>query len=84
MCAALQLLGRADNYKDYIRRGCDKGWVETTLSGGPGRPDYVIRCEMAKTDSGYKSDWRINREWPQQGFVGLVVVTRTAGGARLA
>ena len=58
----MQLLGRADNVKDYIRRGCDRGWVETTLSGGPGSADIVIRCEMAKTDSGYKMDWRINRE----------------------
>ncbi|WIA31719.1 hypothetical protein OEZ86_002595 [Tetradesmus obliquus] len=56
-----KLLGRADNVKDYIRRGCDRGWVETTLSGGPGSADIVIRCEMAKTDSGYKMDWRINR-----------------------
>ncbi|WIA11591.1 hypothetical protein OEZ85_011696 [Tetradesmus obliquus] len=56
-----KLLGRADNVKDYIRRGCDRGWVETTLSGGPGSANIVIRCEMAKTDSGYKMDWRINR-----------------------
>jgi hypothetical protein len=63
----LQLLGRADNVKDYIRRGCDRGWVETTLSGGPGRPDLVIRCELYKTESnGYKTDWRINRECCQQ------------------
>jgi hypothetical protein len=61
MCAVLQLLGRAGKYQDFIRRGCDKGWVETTLSGGPGRPDHVIRCEMSNTD-GYKSFWRINGE----------------------
>lgn len=59
---AAQLLGRADNVKDYIRRGADRGWVETTLSGGPGHADIVIRCEMSKTEQGYSTAWKINRE----------------------
>jgi hypothetical protein len=48
--------------KDFIRRGADSGWVETTLSGGPGRPDKVIRCEMFKSAEGYSSHWKINGE----------------------
>jgi hypothetical protein len=56
----IQLLGRADNLKDFIRRGADSGWVETTLSGGPGRPDKIIGCEMRKTAEGYSTNWRIN------------------------
>lgn len=55
-----QLLGRADNIKDFIKRGADSGWVETTLSGGPGRRDSVIRCEMLKTAEGYTTRWKIN------------------------
>jgi hypothetical protein len=60
LALSLQLLGRADNLKDFIRRGADSGWVETTLSGGPGRPDKIIRCEMRKTAEGYSTNWRIN------------------------
>lgn len=62
-CGGLQLLGRADDMKEYIRRGCDKGWVETTLSGGPGSRDHVVRCDLIKNANGsYRTEWRLNRE----------------------
>eukprot|EP00775_Hariotina_reticulata_P010125 gene10125-10283_t len=56
-----KLLGRADNVRDYIRRGADSGWVETTLSGGPGRSDHIIRCELVKSGDSYTTNWKINR-----------------------
>jgi hypothetical protein len=58
-----QLLGRADNVKEYIKRGCDEGWVETTLSGGPGHPDITVRRDMKKTSADtYTSTWKIDSE----------------------
>lgn len=56
----LQLLGRADNAKDYIRRGCDRGYVETTLSGGPGVEDHVVRCDLIKSADTYRTEWKRN------------------------
>jgi hypothetical protein len=72
-CCCAQLLGRADNIKDFIRRGADSGWVETTLSGGPGRRDSVIKCEMLKTAEGYTTRWKINSEWLPEAVGRLVV-----------
>ncbi len=45
---ASQLLGRADNLGDYVRRGCRAAYVEVTLSGGVDarghlRQDILIR-----------------------------------------
>ncbi|KAL4440548.1 hypothetical protein ABPG75_003549 [Micractinium tetrahymenae] len=67
------LLGRAEDLKDYVRRGDDvqTGWVEVTLSSGqPGRP-YTVRREMSKADN--HSTWRLNgREVPLKEVTELV------------
>lgn len=65
--AAPQLLGRADNLKDYVQRGCDEAWTEITLSGGPGQRDMVVRRDIKQVrrddgSSGYSSKWRLNGE----------------------
>ncbi|PSC71853.1 Structural maintenance of chromosomes 5 [Micractinium conductrix] len=54
------LLGRAEDLQDYVRRGDDVhgGWVEITLSSGnPMRP-HVVRREIKKADN--SSTWRLN------------------------
>lgn len=60
-----QLLGRAENLKDFIRRGCSEAWTEITLSGGGASRDMVVRREIrqvAREDgqAGYSSKWRLN------------------------
>lgn len=61
-----QLLGRAENLKDYIQRGQSEAWTEITLSGGPGKADIVVRRDIKQTKreetSGYSSKWRLNGE----------------------
>jgi len=51
---SLKLLGRADNLRDFIRRGTDSCAVEVTLSGGPGSPDLRVRrtLEASTTTTG--------------------------------
>jgi hypothetical protein len=59
----LQLLGRADNVKEYIKRDAVEGWVEVTLSGGPGQRDTWVRRTMKKeADNKYSSTYKINGE----------------------
>lgn len=57
-------LGRADNLRDYVRRGMSHAWTEITLSGGPGQRDHVIRRDirLERTDKGdtYVSSWKLN------------------------
>ena len=65
MHASLQLLGRADNLKDFVRRGCQEAWIEITLSGGPGRSKIVVRREIKQqprddNSTGYTSKWRLD------------------------
>lgn len=53
-----QLLGRADEVSNYVRRGADKGWVKITLAGGPeGRETLIQRIMYSSKNS---SDWSIN------------------------
>ncbi len=40
---SLQSLGRQTRPEELIRRGCSAFEVVTTLSGGPGQPDIVVR-----------------------------------------
>jgi hypothetical protein len=77
-----QLLGRADNVKEYIKRGAVEGWVEVTLSGGPGQQDTRVRRTMKKeADGKYSSQYRINGEgaggW---GGVSACVTVQAIGG----
>ncbi|KAI8462241.1 MAG: P-loop containing nucleoside triphosphate hydrolase protein [Monoraphidium minutum] len=69
-----QLLGRADNLRDFIRRGCDDAWTEITLSGGPGCTDWLVRRDIRIVSGhGYSSKWRLNqREVNQSEVQGLV------------
>lgn len=60
-----RLLGRADNLRDFVQRGCDEAWTEVTLSGGPNCADHVMRRDIravARDDggAGYQSKWRLN------------------------
>ncbi|GFR42391.1 hypothetical protein Agub_g3263 [Astrephomene gubernaculifera] len=57
-------LGRADNLRDFVRRGCHSFWTEITLSsGGEGRDHVVRRTVKTWHDHGtdrYESKWTIN------------------------
>ena len=56
----LQLLGRADNVKGFIRRGETEGLVEITLASGNDRPIVVSRRIRTDEHSGGLSDWKLN------------------------
>ncbi len=56
----LQLLARADNVKDFIRRGEDEGSVTITLASGEARPLVVYRRIRTDAQSGGISDWKLN------------------------
>lgn len=64
MRLCLKLLGRADNPKNYVRRGCNHAYVETALSGGGEGPDSVVRCDIIKSeeDDTYRTGWALNGE----------------------
>lgn len=55
----VQLLGRADSVRDFVRKGSPKGMVEITLSSGQSRPT-VIKRHMSASDN--KSTWLLNGE----------------------
>lgn len=54
----LQLLGRAENVSSFVRRGTREGWVEITLSAGPGRQPIVIKRSIHANDN--ESEWQLN------------------------
>ena len=57
----MQLLGRADNVKEFIKRGEETATVEVTLSSGnPSRPIVVYRKMKMDKDSGGLSEWKLN------------------------
>ncbi len=56
----LQLLARADNVKDFIRRGEDEGSVTITLASGEARPLVIYRRIQTNAQSGGISDWKLN------------------------
>ncbi|KAG1681380.1 hypothetical protein FOA52_007428 [Chlamydomonas sp. UWO 241] len=69
MCVGLggstKLLGRADDLREYIRRGKTSAWTEITLSGGPTERDHVVRRDIKfETNSEGRpvchSLWKIN------------------------
>ncbi len=59
----VQLLGRADNVRDFVRKGSSTGMTEIHLSSGQTRPIIITR-HMSASDN--KSKWLLNGEW----FVG--------------
>ncbi|KAA6420293.1 MAG: structural maintenance of chromosomes 5 [Trebouxia sp. A1-2] len=54
------LLARADNVKDFIRRGEDEGSVTITLASGKAQPLVVYRRIRTDAQSGGISDWKLN------------------------
>lgn len=56
----LQLLGRADIVKDFIRRGETEALIEITLASGEAKPIVVSRRIKTAKDSGGTSDWKLN------------------------
>eukprot|EP00877_Chromochloris_zofingiensis_P011380 jgi/Chrzof1/6496/Cz18g13140.t1 len=72
-----KLLGRADNIKDFIKRGHSEGWIEITLSAGADRRDYIIRRDMRLTDGrGHQSSqWQINNQEKTQKQVRALVAS---------
>ena len=56
----LQLLARADNVKDFIRRGETEGSVEVLLASGEAQPVKVFRRIRTDERTGGLSDWKLN------------------------
>ena len=56
----MQLLGRADNVRDFVRRGESEGFVQIWLSTGRSEPIVIKRSLKAAENA---SEWRINGEW---------------------
>lgn len=58
----VQLLGRATDVREYVRKGAKKGSVQITISGGVGKRDVVFRREMyaEKQAAISQSKWWIN------------------------
>ena len=56
----LQLLGRADNVKEFVRRGETEGLVEVTLASGESKPIVVSRSIRTDDATGGLSDWKLN------------------------
>lgn len=54
------LLARAENVKEFIRRGETESFTEITLSSGEARPIVVYRRIRFDERSGGLSDWKLN------------------------
>ena len=52
------ILGRSRDVGEYVRRGSQRGWVEITLSRGPGLPSTALRRDL--TAGSNASEWRLN------------------------
>ena len=57
---ALQLLGRADNVRDFVRRGEREGFVQIWLKTGKPAPGNEINIKRSLDAKENKSEWRIN------------------------
>lgn len=53
----VQLLGRAESVKDFVRKGCQQGSTEIHLSSGSDRPIIITR-QMNSEDG--TSKWLLN------------------------
>ncbi|KAK9808667.1 hypothetical protein WJX72_001584 [[Myrmecia] bisecta] len=61
LAGAPSLLGRADNIKDFIRRGENEGFTEITLSSGdPSRPVVITRHMRIVSGGTAQNEWKIN------------------------
>ncbi|KAH9295863.1 hypothetical protein KI387_039451, partial [Taxus chinensis] len=52
-----QLLGRASNIGDYVKRGEESGWIKISLRGNREGETITIRRKMDKQN---KSEWQLN------------------------
>ena len=59
---ALQLLGRADNVRDFVRRGEREGYIQIWLNTGRPAPDTEVCVKRILDGNENKSEWRINGE----------------------
>ncbi|KAG8987488.1 Structural maintenance of chromosomes protein 5 [Tulasnella sp. JGI-2019a] len=55
-----KVLGRAEELKDFVKIGNEKGWVEIELKGPAGKKNLVIRREINTKTNG--SIWHLNKE----------------------
>ena len=56
----MQLLGRADNVRDFVRRGEREGSVQIWLNTGRAHPDHEINIKRILDARENKSEWKIN------------------------
>jgi hypothetical protein len=57
-CCAAQRLGRADSFREMVRKGASTALVELVISNGPGARDYLIQRELHAEDN--RSTFKIN------------------------
>ena len=58
---AVQLLGRADQVSDFVRKGSSEGYTEIHLSSGQARPIIIKRCMSSAHNS---TEWYLNGASP--------------------
>lgn len=61
--SALQLLGRADNVRDFVRRGEREGFVQIWLKTGQPSPQHEVIIKRSLDAKENKSEWRINGDF---------------------
>jgi hypothetical protein len=59
----VQLLGRADNVRDFVRRGESSGFVQIWLTTGK-RPNEVTNIKRTLDARENSSEWRIDGKSP--------------------
>jgi hypothetical protein len=50
--ARVQKLGRSDNVREFVRKGCSSGKVQLVISGGPDHADYTVERVLQAEGSG--------------------------------
>lgn len=56
----MQLLGRADNVRDFVRRGEREGFIQIWLNTGKPAPGHEINIKRSLDAKENKSEWRLN------------------------
>jgi hypothetical protein len=59
--SSVQLLGRADQVSDFVRKGSSEGYTEIHLSSGQARPIIIKRCMSSTHNS---TEWYLNGASP--------------------
>ncbi|KAG8875354.1 Structural maintenance of chromosomes protein 5 [Tulasnella sp. 331] len=55
-----KVLGRAEELKDFVKIGNDRGWIELELKGPAGKKNLIIKREINTKTNG--SAWHLNKE----------------------